>query len=590
MFAFQVGRRVRLTGEMADSFRTDGDTPLVAACVRREGSNGLARSNRYSPRHQAPQIPLTGTAQCLGQSGVGMFPRWSIALAAALLAGAVGVVAVNVHTAGADTITINATADTYVDASRPNSNFGDRPWVSMDAAPARYAFFSFDVQLDPQTTVARAQFRCWAGSNAAAGADLWVADSSWNESSLTWSNASLPDFGSPPIGQIRDSQQGQYVSGDVTPAITGNGPITFVARTTSTTKWSCASNENTGPHPPQLVIQLGAKPTQSSSDNVSPSAPPTTASTTSAPATSSTSQVSTPTSTSAVPTSAPTTTSSAPDTSGSSSGAPPPPPNSGAHKMLVIVEENHGPQSLSQMPHLAGYAAQYGQATNYFALTHPSLPNYLAIWGGSTFGVTSDCSVGSSGCVPSAPSVFGQTLAAGETAQAYQESMGTNCQTGGSSNYAPRHGPWPYWTDSAERQACLSNDVPSGTVSGGNLLDDISKGQLPVTGALTPNLCNDAHDCSVGTADDWLGAWIPKILAGPDFTSGKLTVVITFDEDDNSQNNNVPFVVIDRALHGVSVSGHFNHYSLTRWLDDNAGVAPLRNAAGAPDLRTAFGL
>jgi acid phosphatase len=192
--------------------------------------------------------------------------------------------------------------------------------------------------------------------------------------------------------------------------------------------------------------------------------------------------------------------------------------------------------------------------------------------------------------VPSGQSVFDQTLAAGKTATAYQESMQQNCQTSGSGGYAPRHGPWPYWTGSAERTNCLANDVPSGSISGGILLSDIQAGTLPVTGELTPNLCNDAHDCGLSTFDSWLAGWIPVLLAGPDYQAGRLTIVLTFDEDDGSQSNQVPFIVIDPRLHRVTVSGAYNHYSLTKWLDDNAAVPELNNAASAPDLKAAFGL
>jgi acid phosphatase len=264
-----------------------------------------------------------------------------------------------------------------------------------------------------------------------------------------------------------------------------------------------------------------------------------------------------------------------------------PPPVSTDHKVLVVLLENHSAaEALTQMPHLATWGATFGQATDYFAVSHPSLPNYLAIWGGSTFGITSDCSVGSSGCVPAAPSVWGQTLAAGKTAQAYQESMTSNCQTSGSGGYAPRHGPWPYWVDTTERAGCQANDVPSGTTSSGPLLDDVRGGTLPVTGELTPNLCNDAHDCSLGTADAWLAGWMPILMAGPDYLSGHLTIIVTFDEDDGSQSNHVPFVVIDPQLKTALVTARVDHYSLTRWLDDNAGVTRLRNAASAFDLRS----
>ncbi|MGH8862137.1 MAG: alkaline phosphatase family protein, partial [Jatrophihabitantaceae bacterium] len=255
-----------------------------------------------------------------------------------------------------------------------------------------------------------------------------------------------------------------------------------------------------------------------------------------------------------------------------------------AHKILVIPLENHSrSQALRQMRHLAAWARRYGQATNYRAIGHPSLPNYLAIFGGSTFGITDDCSAGSSSCTARAPSVFGQTIRAGRTARAYQESMAGRCQQASSGSYAPRHSPWPYWP--AERRACFANDVPLGTPARGPMHNDLVRGTLPVTGELTPNLCNDGHDCSLARADTWLARWVPAIMRGSDYRARRLTIIITFDEDDSSQHNTVAFVVIDPRLHGRRVTGAFNHYSLTRWLDTNAGVPLLRNAARARPLR-----
>jgi acid phosphatase len=256
---------------------------------------------------------------------------------------------------------------------------------------------------------------------------------------------------------------------------------------------------------------------------------------------------------------------------------------------MVILLENHSQsEALAQMPHLSSYAHTYGQATNYFAIRHPSLPNYLAIGGGSTFGVTDDANPSSHPL--SGQSVFDQTLAAGKTAKTYAESMPSNCSLTSSGSYAVRHNEWPYFSGATERANCQANDVPMGTTTSGNLINAISAGKLPITGQMTPNLCNDAHDCSLSTADSWLARWIPKLTSGPDFTGSRLTIIVTFDEDDGSQSNRVALVVIDPRLKGKTVTGTFNHYSLTRWLDDNAGVARLRNAAGAADLRAAFGL
>lgn len=259
------------------------------------------------------------------------------------------------------------------------------------------------------------------------------------------------------------------------------------------------------------------------------------------------------------------------------------------HKVMVIIEENHSrAEAMAGMPHLATWASRYGQATYYRAATHPSLPNYLAIAGGSTFGISDD--LDPSVHPISGASVFGQTLAAGETAKAYAESMPSNCDQTGSGEYAVRHNEWTYFSSAKERKACKAYDVPMGTTTGGNLLHDINKGLLPITGQMTPNLCNDAHDCSLSVADSWLKGWVNLLMAGPDYKHGRLTIVITFDEDDHSASNSVAFVVIDPRLSGKKVTLAANHYSLTRWLDANAGTAYLRKASTAARLKSAFGL
>ena len=87
-----------------------------------------------------------------------------------------------------------------------------------------------------------------------------------------------------------------------------------------------------------------------------------------------------------------------------------PPPT--GHKVMVIIEENHSQtEAITLMPHLASWAATYGKATAYVAATHPSLPNYLAIAGGSTFGVADDN--GPSSHPIAGDSVFDQTITAG---------------------------------------------------------------------------------------------------------------------------------------------------------------------------------
>lgn len=282
----------------------------------------------------------------------------------------------------------------------------------------------------------------------------------------------------------------------------------------------------------------------------------------------------------------PTPTTTVPTTPSSSTSTTPPPP---AHKVMVIIEENHSQtEAITLMPHLASWANTYGKATAYTAVTHPSLPNYLAIAGGSTFGVADDNAPSSHPI--SGDSVFDQTITAGLHAKTYAEGMTSNCMLSNTGRYAVKHNPWAYFNGATQRANCNANDVPLGTTSTGNLRNDIDAGTLPNTGMMIPDLCNDAHDCSLLTADNWLNGWVPQLMSGPDYTSGNLTIVITFDEDDSSAGNNVAFVVIDPRLSGKVVASAATHYSLTRWLDANVGAPLLRSGATAPDLKSAFGI
>jgi acid phosphatase len=162
--------------------------------------------------------------------------------------------------------------------------------------------------------------------------------------------------------------------------------------------------------------------------------------------------------------------------------------------------------------------------------------------------------------------------------------MPGNCTQSGNGGYAVKHNPWPYFVD--ERALCNASDTPEtgfGAAVGANA--------LPNAGMLIPNLCNDAHDCGLGTADSWLKNRLPNILASSDFTSGKLAVVVTADEDDSASGNKVLTVVLHASLDGSHkvVSTPLTHYSLSGFYSQTNGSSPLRKAA-APDMAEAFGL
>lgn len=272
----------------------------------------------------------------------------------------------------------------------------------------------------------------------------------------------------------------------------------------------------------------------------------------------------------------------------SAPSAPPAPSASsspgGVTKVLVIVVENHSfEQMKAQMPYTFGLATTFGYATRYTAIRHPSLPNYVAIVGGQTYGIADDGGP-SANAIRSGMSVFGQAIAAGRTAALFAEGMPGNCAlANGGDRYAVKHNPWAYFA--AERSLCTRFDVPIE-----NLAATIATGTLPTVGMVVPNLCNDAHDCPLGTADAWIMGWMDKLFAGPDWASGHLAVLITADENDDSPGNTVLTVVVHPSQAAHVVATPLSHYSVTRLLEDVAGAPHLFGAASAPSLSTAFAL
>jgi acid phosphatase len=229
-----------------------------------------------------------------------------------------------------------------------------------------------------------------------------------------------------------------------------------------------------------------------------------------------------------------------------------------------------------------GLAKQFAYASNYVAVGHPSLPNYLAMTSGDTHGITDDAP-------PSAhpldgQSVFGQAVRSGRTAALYVDGMTGNCATvDGGDHYAVKHNPWAYYA--AERSQCRAGDQPVTALTAA-----ARAGRLPNAGMVIPNMCHDAHDCDLSVADDWIRTELHDVLAGPDWRSGHLAVVLTADEDDHSSDNRVLTVVIHPSQHSQIVTERLDHYSLCRLYSDMLQSPALGHAQGARSMSAAFGL
>ncbi|QEC47928.1 acid phosphatase [Baekduia soli] len=246
------------------------------------------------------------------------------------------------------------------------------------------------------------------------------------------------------------------------------------------------------------------------------------------------------------------------------------------HVVWVIMENTgySGIIGASAAPYLNGLAARCGLATQYFAITHPSLPNYIAMTSGSPQGIHDDADP--SAHPLAAPSIFSQL---GTDWRSLQESMPVTCGGTSKGSYAPKHNPAAYYTNVAA--ACATQDVP--------LADppDLSARFTFVT----PNLCHDMHDCSVAQGDAWLAGWMPKVLDSPQYQSGTTAVFVTWDEDNGSQGNRVATLVLAPSTQpGTTSATTFSHYSLLRTTEEMLGLPPLAGAATAVSMRAAFGL
>jgi hypothetical protein len=246
--------------------------------------------------------------------------------------------------------------------------------------------------------------------------------------------------------------------------------------------------------------------------------------------------------------------------------------------VVWILMENHSYNEIignSAAPYINQIAGECGLATNYFAISHPSLPNYIALTSGSTQGISDDNPPSSHPLNVS--SIFSQ-LDPGNW-RSLEESMPSNCDQTNSGEYAVRHNPAAYYVNLSD---CTTLDIPYSLSATPDLSAKFT--------FVTPNLIDDMHDGTIQQGDSWLSQFLPKVLSSPEYQAGKTAVYITWDEDDSTQNNQVATIVIAPSVTpGARSATLFNHYSMLRTTEEQLGLGLLGNAATATSMRGAFG-
>jgi phospholipase C len=239
------------------------------------------------------------------------------------------------------------------------------------------------------------------------------------------------------------------------------------------------------------------------------------------------------------------------------------------HHVFLIVMENHSAEEALGGSFTASLAAKYGVANNYHAVSHPSVPNYLALTSGSTWGVRDD------GYYSLPQQDLGSQLTkANVTWRAYMEGLVDSDCLNSPLPYDPGHNPFAYYGG-----ACPSNVVPLSTQAA----DLASTSATPRFSWITPDMCHDTHNCAVSVGDDWLRQEVGAITASSAWRSDGV-LFITWDEDDNSTDNHVlTLVVTPNGGHRAS-NQMYTHYSLLATIEDLLGVGRLGQAAQAQPM------
>jgi hypothetical protein len=269
--------------------------------------------------------------------------------------------------------------------------------------------------------------------------------------------------------------------------------------------------------------------------------------------------------------------------------------------IIIIAMENAEYSNVigneTSTPYQDSLASKYALAAEYYAVSHPSLPNYLSLIAGSTLGVSSDCQP--SQCSQSGRSIVDLLNQKGFSWREYAESLPTNCSQSISSDglYYPKHNPFVYFSD-------ITGNRGSGQVSGycqshvipfSRFATDIANNELPNYAFITPNACDDAHSCSLSTGDRWLASVVPEIINSPEFNSTVLFIV--YDEGTSNLGMNgtqggghVACIIVSPFVKAGYVSHiQYSHYSLLATIESIYNLGDLRQKdASAPVMQDIF--
>ena len=261
--------------------------------------------------------------------------------------------------------------------------------------------------------------------------------------------------------------------------------------------------------------------------------------------------------------------------------------SSSSHVVVIVMENKEEKDVLGtkDAPYLTRLAHRYASVPRSYGVRHPSLPNYIALTSGSTHGITDDCE----DCQVDARNIVDQLQAKHISWKAYMEGMPQRCFTepsASSGEYRRKHNPFVYYDDITRSRARCRKIVPFTELAG-----DLRRDRLPTFAWITPDMCNDTHDCNVQTGDRFLARVVPGLLKalGP-----RGFLVVTYDEGrtaagccaGEAKGGQIATVIAGpRVRRGFEHRGALNHYGTLATIERALGLRPLGHATNARNGR-----
>lgn len=245
--------------------------------------------------------------------------------------------------------------------------------------------------------------------------------------------------------------------------------------------------------------------------------------------------------------------------------------------VVIVVEENRSQANIignQSAPFINALAANGAMMAQSFAETHPSEPNYLALFAGDTFGVTKDVCPVNGGAQPNLGS---ELLAAGYTFVGYAEglpSVGSAVCSAG--KYARKHVPWANFTNIPPTNSVPFSAFPMGSYA-----------SLPTVSFVIPNNDDNMHDGSIAAGDAWLNRQLSGYANWA--VANNSLLIVTWDEDDNTSRNQIPTVFYGAHVQRGSYNEQITHYNVLSTLEQMYGLPKTGNAAAAPAITAIWG-